>query len=132
MSTKTYTEVKGLVKAEIDSIKKRDGVLPPTPYVVMEVSNRLKNLQPWQGYNATVTLSQNLRGIIEEITKGKRNILKVVNPEDKEVEVIWVSPSPYEALGDAIGDFQMVGRSVDSAPISTRKEKLKKRLREAS
>lgn len=133
MSTKTYSDVKCLVKNEIDSIRKRDGELPPTAYVVTEVTNRLKTIQPWAGYDAKKTLAINLRGVVEEITKGKPNMLRVRNAEDKDVDdAPWVSPSPYENLENSLGDKALVSRSVDASPISTRKEKLKKKLRQAS
>jgi hypothetical protein len=132
MSTKTYSDIKCLVKNEIDSIRRRDGELPPTAYVVIEVATRLKTVQPWAGYDAKKTLAINLRGVVEEITKGKTNTLRVRNAEDKDMDVLWINPSPYDALEDSLGDRVRVGRSVDATPISTRKEKLKKRLREAS
>ena len=131
-SPKTYSEIKCLVKNEIDSIKKRDGELPPTAYIVIEVANRLKMTQPWLGYDGARTLAINLRGVIEEITKGRPNVYNIRNVEDKDMDVIWISPSPYENLEDSLGDLALVGRSVDATPISTRKEKLKKRLRQAS
>jgi hypothetical protein len=129
---KTYTEVQCLVRNEINSIQKRDGELPPTAYVVMELATRLKNLQPWMGYDQKKTLAVNLKGVIEEFTKGKPNPNRIRNAEDKDMDVIWISPNPIEALDDQIGNRRLVGAAVDRAPIGVKKEKLKKRLRQAS
>ena len=132
MSTKAYSEVQCLVRNEINSIRKRDGVLPPTAYVVVEIADRLKTLQPWVGYNHRKSLGINLRGVVEEFTKGIPNPNRIRNAEDKDMDVIWISPNPIEALDDQIGNRRLVGAAVDGAPIGVKKEKLKKRLRQAS
>ena len=131
MSHKTYSDVVCLVRNEIDSIRKRDGALPPTAYVVMEIGVRLKNLQAWEGYNPKKSHTMNLRGVVDELLKGLTNTDR---PEksDPEMEVLWISPSPYEALEDSLGDKRQVGRSVDRCPTTVRKEKLKKKLKQAS
>jgi len=46
--------------------------------------------------------------------------------------VIWISPNEYDNLEDSLGSKQLVGRSVDRCPTLTKKEKLKKRLKQAS
>jgi hypothetical protein len=101
----------------------------------MEIATRMKNVQPWDGYDQTATLALNLRGVIEEILKGKKNPLRQVDPkktEDPDMEVIWISPNEYDNLEDSLGSKQLVGRSVDRCPTLTKKEKLKKRLKQAS
>lgn len=135
MSKKTYSDIVCLVRNEIDSIRKRDGELAPSAYVVMEIATRMKNVQPWDGYDQTATLALNLRGVIEEILKGKKNPLRQVDPkkaEDPDMEVIWISPNEYDNLEDSLGSKQLVGRSVDRCPTLTKKEKLKKKLKQAS
>lgn len=128
---KTYSDVVCLVKNEIDSIRKRDGALPPTAYVVIELETRLKTLQAWEGYNPHKTHMLNLRGVVDEVLRGVPNADKPTK-ENFDMEVIWISPSPYDALEDSLGDKKAVGRSVDRCPTATRKEKLKKRLKAAS
>lgn len=130
--SKTYSDIKCLVKDEIDSIRRRDGELPPTAYVVIEVAARLKTIQPWIGYDAHKPLALNLRGVIEEITKGKTNTLRVRNAEDKAMDVLWISPDPYDRLEESMGDSRQIGRSVDKAPVLLKKEKLKKKLKKVS
>ena len=128
MSTKAYSEVKCLVKNEVDSIRRRDGELPPTAYLVVEIADRLKKMNPWEGYDPHKPLAQNIRGIVEELLKGK------INPghpkkEDPDMGVLWISPDPYDRLEDTLGDRLQIGRSVDSAPMVMGKAKLKRRLR---
>lgn len=129
-NNKTYSDVVCLVRNEIDSIRKRDGVLSPTAYVVMELGTRLKNLQAWEGYNSSKSHMMNLRAIVDEILKGTQNIDRPRNNVD--MDVIWLSPNPYDVLEDSLGDRKAVGRSVDRCPTATKKEKLKKRLKQAS
>lgn len=130
---KKYSEVKCLVKNEINSIKSRDGELPPTPYVVVEVANRLKKLQPWEGYDQKSPLAANLKGIIYEIIKGRMNITSrpPETESDIDMDVIYISPNPFEALQENI-DSRDIGRSVNRLPSLTKKEKLKKKLKKAS
>ena len=120
-----------MVKNEIESIRKRDKELPPVAYVVMEIGTRLKNLQAWEGYNPKKSHTRNLRGVVDEILKGIVNTDRPIKG-DPEMDVIWISPSPYEALEDSIGDKKAVGRSVDRTPTATKKAKLKRKLRQAS
>lgn len=131
MSHKTYSDVVCLVRNEIEAIRKRDGALPPTAYVVMEIGVRLKNLQAWDGYNPKKSHTMNLRGVIDEILKKLPNTDRPPKG-DADMEVIWISPSPYENLEDSLGDKKAVGRSVDRCPTATKKEKLKKKLKQAS
>ena len=131
-SPKTYSEVVCLVKNEVESIRKRDGVLPPTAYVVAEVANRMKTMQPWQGYDAHAPLAYNLRCVIEELTKGKVNANRP-KKEDPDDEVIWISPNPYDALEESLGGSKgQVSRSVDRAPVAAKKAKLKKKMKQVS
>jgi hypothetical protein len=132
MSIKNYSDIKCLVKNEIESIKKRDGELPPTAYVVTEVASRLKTLSPWDGYDRKKPLCQNLRAVVEELVKGKLNI-RGMKSEDMDMDVIYISPNPYEALEDSLGSKVNVGRSVDNLPATmSKRAKLKKKLRKAS
>lgn len=67
----TETEVRRLVRREVDSICKREGgALPPTPYVVVEVIERLRTLKPWEGLGATDPISRALRKLVEEQVVG--------------------------------------------------------------
>lgn len=127
---KSYSEVCCLVKNEIASIRRRDGELPPTAYVVVEIANRLKTIQPWEGFDTSKPLAQNFRGVVEEVLKGKKNPNKP-SKEDPDMDVLWISPDPYDVLEDAIGDRLQIGRSVDRSPTITKKQKLKKKLKSA-
>lgn len=131
MSTKPYSEIKCLVKNEVDSIRRRDGELPPTAYLVVEITDRLKKVTPWEGYDTHKPLAQNIRGVVEELVKGKWNPAHPVK-SDPDKDVIWISPDPYDRLEDDIGDRHRIGRSVDSAPVAVGKSKLKRRLRAVS
>lgn len=135
MSKKSYSDIVCLVRNEIDSIRKRDGELAPSAYVVMEIALRMKNVQPWEGYDVSKSLTLNLRGVVEEILKGKKNPFHQIDPlkpEDADMEVFWISPNEYDNLEDSLGNKQLVGRSVDRCPTLTKKEKLKKQLKSAS
>ncbi len=129
MSTKTYTEVRTLVKQEIDAIKKRDGVLPPGAYIVVEVASRLKTLTPWEGYDKAYPLAKNLRSIVEDIIQGKPNL----EAKAKRETVVPLSKDVYDNLEDILGDRRQISRSVDSLPSSVvKREKLKKKLKRVS
>ena len=129
---KTHSDIKCLVKNEIDSIRKRDGELPKMAYVVTEVATRLKTTQPWQGYDHHKPLAQNLRPIVEALITGKTNYMFVVPKEDLDMDVCYISPNEYDSLEDTLGDKKKVGKSVDALPHACRKEKLKKRLKQVS
>lgn len=77
------TEVRRLVRREVDSIcKAESGVLPPTPYVVVEIIKRLKTLKPWEGLVATDSMGRALRQMVEEIVqKAPRLPRKAPAPE---------------------------------------------------
>ena len=76
----TEPEVRCLVRREIDSIKKSEsGVLPPTPYVVLEVIRRLKTLKPWEGLSASEPLGEALRLLVEQAL-GKKPIYPKMTP----------------------------------------------------
>lgn len=128
---KTYSDIKCLVKNEVDSIRRRDGELPKTAYVVMEVATRLKTLSPWEGYNPQKPLAQNLRPIVESLVTGKADVNRP-QKEDLDMDVIYISPNEYEYLEDVKDDRKKVGKSVDALPHACKKEKLKKRLKQVS
>lgn len=129
---KSYFDIKCLVKNEIDSIRKRDGELPKTAYVLIEVATRLKTLAPWEGYDSHKPLAQNLRPIVESIMTGKSNPLFFIPKEDLDMDTCYVSSNEYDSLEDTLGDRKKVGKSVDALPHACRKEKLKKRLKQVS
>lgn len=94
----TEPEVRRLVRREIESIRTAEsGVLPPTPYVVVEVIRRLKTMKPWEGMTASQTMGGALRTMVEEIL-GKRSPLPKAVPakEHEEVEDLRTVP-PIEA-----------------------------------
>lgn len=127
---KTYTEVRTLVKQEMESIRKRDGEMPKTAYLVVEIADRLKTMTPWEGYDRGVRLGMNLRKVVEDIVQGKPNYEAQAK---RAGNVIPLSKDPYDNLQDSLGDKRKTSRSVDSLPSSvTKKEKLKKRLKQVS
>lgn len=126
---KTYTEVRTLVKQEMEQIKKRDGEYPKTAYLVVEIADRLKTISPWEGYNHGIRLGMNLRMIVEDLIAGKPNYEAQAK---REGNVVPLSKDPYDNLEDALGDKRKTSRSVDMLPSSTAKrQKLKKNLRQA-
>ena len=127
---KTYSDIRCLVKNEIDQMKRRDGDLPKTAYVVMEIVIRLKTLAPWEGFDNHKPLAQNIRPIVEEVMHGTKNVNR--GKEDLDLDVIYLSPDAYERLDDVIGDKKRVGKSIDDLPYMAKKQKLKKRLRKVS
>ena len=121
---KTYTEIRSIVKQEIDTIKKRDGELPPGAYIVVEVATRLKTLTPWEGYDKAYPLAKNLRKIVEDVIQKKPNL------EAKKAEIIPLATDAFENLHETLFDDYEVGRSVDSLPSTiVKREKLKKKLK---
>lgn len=94
----TEPEVRRLVRREIDSIRTAEsGVLPPTPYVVIEIIRRNKTMKPWEGMAATQTMGGALRTMVEEIL-GKRSPQPQAVPakEHEDVEDLRAVP-PIEA-----------------------------------
>jgi hypothetical protein len=77
------TEARRLVRREVDSIcKAESGVLPPTPYVVVEIIKRLKTMKPWEGLTASTPIGRALRQMVEEIVqKAPRLPRKSPTPE---------------------------------------------------
>ena len=81
----TEADVRRQVRREIESIRAQEsGVLPPTPYVVLEVIRRCKTLKPWEGIATTEPIGKALRVLVEQILeicplrlKGKQVILEV-------------------------------------------------------
>ena len=94
----TEPEVRSLVRREVDSIKKSEsGVLPPTPYVVMEVIRRLKTLKPWEGMSASEPLGEALRLLVEQVLGKKPTYPKMTLPSPStEVEDLRAM-APLEA-----------------------------------
>lgn len=127
--SKSYTEVQSLVRAEIASIKKRDGELGPTPYVVLEVASRLRTITPWDGYDPHKPLAANLRDVIEEMLKGSLNVNRPVKSlATSSPDIYDMDCGPYiETLQD-YRDSKRIGRAVDLAPIQTKKAKLKQNM----
>lgn len=92
----TEAEVRRLVRQQVDCIRASEsGVLPPTPYVVMEVINRLKTVRPWEGLSPKDHLGPHLRRLVEETVQGKSVITfepektkRRVSPEGGDFEVV--------------------------------------------
>jgi len=126
-AVKTYTEIRGLVKKEMEAITKRDGERPKSAYLVVEIIERLKNIAPWEGYEYTLRLGMNIRKVVEDIIEGKPNYEA---QEAREGRVVPFSQDAYKNLNDAIGDKHKLNRSVDQLPALSRKERLKKKLKQ--
>lgn len=89
----TEAEARRLVRREVDSIcKAESGVLPPTPYVVVEVISRLKTLKPWEGLGATDSMGRALRQLVEEIVQKAPRLPRSVpapeSPDDLELRAL--------------------------------------------
>lgn len=82
----TETEVRRLVRREVDSICKREGgMLPPIPYVVVEIIDRLRTLKPWEGMDTSQPMGRALRTLVEEAVTGVPRLPKAV-PQPSEDE----------------------------------------------
>lgn len=94
----TETEVRRLVRRGIDSVRAQEsGVLPPGPYVVIEILRRCKTLKPWEGLAASQPMGRALRVMVEEIL-GKRPLQpKEFIPEAPEEPVDLRTVLPLEA-----------------------------------
>jgi hypothetical protein len=133
-AVKTYTEVRSLVKKEIDAIKKRDGELPPTAYIVTEIAVRLKTLTPWDTYDKAYPLARNLRKVVDDIIQGKPNLEALAKKESREeiLALLPISKDEYDELQDNLGDKKKTSKSVDLLPSTVAKrQKLKRKLRKA-
>ena len=94
----TETEVRRLVRREVDSICKREGgALPPTPYVVIEILGRLKTLKPWEGLPASTPMGGALRVLVYESVRGVPRQPKTSQapPEDDDP---WLLPPLAAAI----------------------------------
>ena len=86
----TENDVRRLVHREVDSIcKQESGVLPPTPYVVVEIIRRMKTLKPWDGLGATTPIGRALRQMVEEIVQKVPRAPKVsMRPDEQDLHVM--------------------------------------------
>lgn len=100
----TLEAVVSFCKKEIKSIKERDGKLGPTPHVVCEISNRLKNITSWPERNPHETIGFSIRKIIESIIKGEIKSKSKENISfDPNYDVDWKDPkNVYRYVKDTI------------------------------
>lgn len=81
----TETEVRRMVRREVESICKREGgALPPTPYVVVEIIDRLRTLKPWEGLDASQPIGRAIRTLVEEAVNGVPRLPKAQPPQEDE------------------------------------------------
>lgn len=79
-------EVILLVRKEVESIKKRDGELPKTAYLLIEIASRLKTVTNWEGRDPREKVMMSIRKILENILKKTPtpiSSLKTVVEDDK-------------------------------------------------
>jgi hypothetical protein len=79
---------------------KRDGVLDKTPYVVLEIIDRLKTVTDWEDRDRTKTIAKSIREIVEICIK---------NPKAK-------PPSKPVALKSIYEDAESFGDEFDVHP----------------
>lgn len=92
-------DVRRLVRREVDSIcKAESGVLPPTPYVVIEIIKRLKTLKPWEGLGATDSLGRALRQMVEEIVSKAPRLPRQAPPYQEPEEMDLNVMPPLEVV----------------------------------
>lgn len=60
-----------LVKSELNSIKVKRGILPPTPYLVCEIGERLQTVKNWEEKNKDKPVLLYIREIVEHLLFGK-------------------------------------------------------------
>lgn len=88
------------VRREVEAIAKRDGLLAPTPHVVIEVIGRLKTMVSWEGRNPHEKMGVSIRVLVEEaVAEMKAPKVKARRPQpppeeesDPEIEVDWCDP----------------------------------------
>lgn len=90
---KKKNDVLKLVQAEIDSIRKRDGVLDKTAYVVLEVVDRLKTVTDWEERDHSKTMAMSIRELVEFCMKNPG--YKVPNPHTK-IKTIYEDAEPFD------------------------------------
>jgi hypothetical protein len=94
----TEADVRRLVRREIDSIRVAEsGVLPPTPYVVVEIMGRMKTLKPWEGVDASLPIGRALRGVVEGIIKGEPKV-KAISAQDFDLDLRCLHPKDVVEL----------------------------------
>lgn len=64
----SYDRALRTVGREISSLKTREGSLPPTPYVALEISSTLDSLR-WENYDEDLPHLKNIRSLIDRILK---------------------------------------------------------------
>lgn len=69
---KKQEDVLRMVQNEISSIKKRDGVLDKTPYVVLEIIDRLKTVTEWENRDTTKSVAFSIRELVEFSIKNPK------------------------------------------------------------
>jgi hypothetical protein len=69
---KTKEDIFRLVQTELQGIRKRDGELGPTPYVVLEIIDRLKTVNEWQDRDHTRSVAFGIRELVELAIKNPK------------------------------------------------------------
>jgi hypothetical protein len=90
---KSREEVIKSVQSEIAAIQKRDGELPKTPYVVLEIIERLKTTTDWTDRDRTKPVGKCIRELVELCIKNPK--LKIPN-----------KPQPLKSLYEDAETFE--------------------------
>lgn len=69
---KKRDDVLRMVQNEVSSIRKRDGELDKTPYVVLEIIDRLKTVTEWEDRDVTKTVAFSIRELVEFVIKNPK------------------------------------------------------------
>jgi hypothetical protein len=91
-----------MVRREVEAIAKRDGLLSPTPYIVVEVTTRLKTMVSWEGRNPHEKMGLSIRHLVDavvaEMRAPKLKVKQRTPPPDADdffepgIEVDWCDP----------------------------------------
>lgn len=97
-------DVVRIVKDEIETIRKRDGELPKTAYLVIEIVTRLKTLQDWEGKDPKKKHALCIREIVEKCIANPK--YKPPVEENKKVSMVEENDDYFVVHGELDVDWE--------------------------
>lgn len=130
MKTVTIEQALKEVSREIDALRK-EAPLPPTPYVVAHVASRLKSLQ-WDSYDKNQPHPANIRALCAQLLRRGGIKGDDRNQKTGHGDPMRSNGSVSNDLDWEWNDSSRTGRDrfVDDLGSTTKREKLRKRLRD--
>ena len=94
---KKLEDVQRIIRDEVETIRNREsGALPGTPYVVLEIIDRLKTLTDWDGRDQTKKLALSIRELVEDYIRNPRKKIR----SDKKINTLKNLYEDAEPLDD--------------------------------